>query len=226
VVLPDWPGATVGGVLAVGRSGVLRLGQGPVRDCLLQARFVDGRGTVVKAGGPTVKNVTGYDLCRLLVGSLGLLGFIGDVILRTRPRPAVRRWFAAEDVDPFAVHRALYRPAAILWDGTTTWLCLEGHPDDVAAELAATGAAERLAEVAGPPTLPSVGRASLHPRELSDLTGQFVAEVGVGVVHLDVPVPLPPLDPATDAPHRRLRAGFDPLGRLNPGRSLYREARK
>jgi hypothetical protein len=89
VALP--PGGTVGGALAVGQSDVLRLGRGPVRDVLLQARYVNAGGQVVKAGGPTVKNVSGFDLCRLLVGSRGTLGVLGEVILRTRPIPTSRR---------------------------------------------------------------------------------------------------------------------------------------
>ena len=88
VALPVQLGATVGGVVAVGRSSICRLGHGPVRDTLLQARVVLADATVVTAGGPTVKNVSGFDLCRLLVGSLGTLAIIGEVILRTRPLPA------------------------------------------------------------------------------------------------------------------------------------------
>src|SRR4029079_5570448 len=80
VALP--PGGTVGGALAVGRSGIRRLGDGPVRNTLLQARYVSAAGEVVKGGGPTVKNVSGFDICRLLVGSHGTLGFLGEVILR------------------------------------------------------------------------------------------------------------------------------------------------
>jgi FAD/FMN-containing dehydrogenase len=124
------PGGTVGGALAVGRSSVRRLAYGPVRDALLQAHVVTAWGEVAKAGGPTVKNVSGFDLCRLLVGSHGTLAFIGDVILRTRPLPMVSRWFAGE-TDPFALRARLYRPVAVLWDGTTTWVGLDGHPDDV-----------------------------------------------------------------------------------------------
>ena len=84
------PTGTVGGALAVGQSGIRRLGYGPVRDVLLQTRYVSAAGEVVKAGGPTVKNVSGFDLCRLLVGSRGTLGFLGDVIMRTRPARVVR----------------------------------------------------------------------------------------------------------------------------------------
>ena len=98
VALP--PGGTVGGALAVGRSGIRRLGDGPVRDAVLQARYVGADGAVVKAGGPTVKNVSGFDLCRLLVGSWGTLGFLGDVILRTRPRARCERWYTGA-LDPF-----------------------------------------------------------------------------------------------------------------------------
>jgi len=216
VALPPW--GTVGGALAVGQATVRRLGDGPVRDTLLQARVVTADGNVAKAGGPTVKNVSGFDLCRLLVGSQGTLAFIGDVILRTRPVPAASRWFAGP-ADPFEIRRRLYRPTSILWDGATTWVCLEGHPDDVEAQAALTG----LAEAAGPPPLPVGGRRSVPPGELPGLAatcGPFVAEIGVGVVHTDTPV-----EPAAPAPavvelHQRIKAAFDPRGRLNPGRSV------
>ena len=102
----------------------------------------------MKAGGPTVKNVSGYDLCRLLVGSLGTLGLIGEVILRTRPVPAVSRWFRGRHRrSRRACCAAVHRPACVLWDGTTTWVLLEGHPDDVDAQAVAAG----LAETDGPP---------------------------------------------------------------------------
>src|SRR4051794_7411363 len=133
VALPDEPGATVGGVLAVGHSGLRRLGWGPVRDVVLEVRYVSADGEVVKGGGPTVKNVSGFDLPRLLVGSLGTLGVLAEVVLRTRPLPAAEAWFAAHDgADPFAIGRALHRPACVLWDGTCTWVLLDGHPDDIA----------------------------------------------------------------------------------------------
>jgi glycolate dehydrogenase FAD-binding subunit len=205
-------GGTVGGALAVGRADVWRLGRGPVRDALLQARVVTAAGEVMKAGGPTVKNVSGYDLCRLFVGSLGTLAFVGEVILRTRPRPAITRWFAGE-TDPFALRSRLYRPASMLWDGATTWICLEGHPRDVEDQAAIAG----LAETSGPPVLPSGGRRSLPPASLRDLEGVFVAEVGVGVVHSASPAPVRAPDDAQRELHRRLKETFDPPHRLNPG---------
>jgi glycolate oxidase FAD binding subunit len=218
VALPDWPGATVGGVLAVGRSGVRRLGWGPVRDTLLEARYVSAEGRVVKAGGPVVKNVTGFDLCRLLVGSLGTIGLIAEVVLRVRPRPAVSRWLLG-DVDPFALRRRLHRPSSILWDGTTTWVLLEGQPADVDAQAVLAGSA--FTEVEGPPPLPSAGRESVRPSAVHQLTGSFVAEVGVGVVHRPHAAEAAAPDPSTVALHRRIKDLFDPTGRLNPGRSVF-----
>ena len=80
--------ATVGGVLATGLSGHRRLRLGPLRDRVLEVRFVTADGRLVKAGGPTVKNVSGFDLPRLLVGSLGTIGVLVQVTLRCQPRPA------------------------------------------------------------------------------------------------------------------------------------------
>jgi len=215
VALPSWDGATVGGVLAVGRSGIRRLRLGPVRDVLLEARYVSADGRVIKGGGPTVKNVSGFDLCRLLVGSLGTLGFLGEVVLRCRPLPAVARWFAGE-AEPFDLVHRLHQPSSILWDGSTTWLLLEGHPADVDAQAAAAG----LAEVDGPPPLPAGGRVSMRPSALRTLTGTFVAEIGVGIVHTADEAPPREVTPGVAELNGRVKRAFDPTGRLNPGRQV------
>jgi FAD/FMN-containing dehydrogenase len=214
---PADPGrATVGGVLAVGRSGIRRLGYGPLRDTVLEVRYVSAEGRLVKAGGPTVKNVTGFDLCRLLVGSLGRLGLLGEVLLRTRPRPEASRWLQG-DADPFDLRRRLATARSVLWDGGQVWVLLEGHSVDVEAEAAATG----LDSAAGPPPVPVGARRSVRPSAVGDLPGPFLAEVGVGIVHLDHdPGPGTPPDAATTLLHHRLLATFDPTGRLNPGRRV------
>lgn len=215
--------ATVGGVLAVGRSGVRRLRYGPVRDTVLEVRVVLAGGELVKAGGPVVKNVSGYDLGRLLVGSLGTIGFLGEVVLRCSPRPAVATWWHSEDADPFETRDRLFRPSSILWDGRSTWVLLEGGAADVRAERAALGAG--WAEVGAPPPVPDGGRRSLRPSQLRTLDlapGSFVAEIGVGIVHVADPADVAPsaLDPSTVELHRRVKAAFDPTGRMNPGRMV------
>ena len=219
VALPAWPGATVGGVLAVGHSGLRRLGWGPVRDAVLEVRYVSADGRVVKGGGPTVKNVSGYDLPRLFVGSLGTLGVIGEAVLRTRPIPACERWYAGEGVDPFALLRQVYRPASVLWDGTTTWMLLDGHPADVAQQARRSGLVE--VDRAAMPDLPP-HRWSLPPSALPALAadghGPFVAEVGVGVVHRTVAQPPRVVDASILELQGRIKDAFDPSGRLSPGR--------
>jgi glycolate oxidase FAD binding subunit len=219
VALPAWTGATVGGVLAVGHSGLRRLGWGPVRDAVLEVRYVSAEGHLVKGGGPTVKNVSGYDLPRLFVGSLGTLGLIAEFVLRTRPVPAYEQWFAADDVDVFALTRRLYRVTSVLWDGTTAWVLLDGHVKDVTAQAKSCGL-----HAIDPGTLPRLPeqRWSLAPSALSTLPddghGPFVAEIGVGVVHRTVPQPARTADPAVAALSARVKAAFDPTGRLAPGR--------
>jgi len=211
VALPA--GGTVGGALAVGLSDVCRLGYGPVRDVLLQAHYVSAAGDVVKAGGPTVKNVSGFDLCRLLVGSRGALGFLGAVILRTRPVPQHSQWHRGDCTDPAGVYPRLHRPTSVLWDGTTLWALLEGHPLDVHAEAEALG----LAPCDGPPPLPTGSRRSMPPSAIGSVEGTFVAEVGVGVVHHAEPWSPPERDARVVELARAVKAQFDPTGRLNPG---------
>lgn len=209
--------ATVGGVLAAGVSGLRRLRYGPVRDTLLEVRYVSAEGRVVKGGAPVVKNVTGYDIPRLMVGSLGTLGCLAEVVLRTTPRPATSRWLQKE-ADPFEARARLFRPSAVLWDGATTWVLLEGHDADVDAEVAALGPG--WTDVDGPPARPGAGRRSLPPGELASLTGTFLAEIGVGTVHTPDPVESAPVDLSAAHLHRAVKAAFDPTGRLNPGRSV------
>ncbi len=189
---------------------------------LLQVHYVSARGEIVKAGGPTVKNVSGFDLCRLLVGSRGTLGFMGEVILRTRPRASYEQWFTTAD-DPWAIMRTLYRPTSVLWDGSTTWVLLEGDPRDV-ADQAATAS---LVASDPPGELPSGGRWSMRPADLASLpgTGRFVAEIGVGIVHHELPAPMIRADDAVIELHLRIKEQFDPTGRLNPGVTVLRGAR-
>ena len=227
VNLPSSPrgSGTVGGALALGHSDVRRLGRGAVRDSVLRIRFVGHDGEMITAGGSTVKNVSGFDLCRLLVGSAGSLGFFSDVLLRTRPLPPRSTWWEvpADSAMVGAVYGSLFRPAALLWNGIVLRICLEGHPDDIDAAVA------RLTSLLGrspqESTAPNVSdfpvRWSVAPRLLGDVVarapGRCWAEIGVGTVHHTESQPRPPVQPAVALLERRLLESFDPTGRFNPG---------
>ncbi len=186
---PRVPEATVGGVLACGLSGSRRLRYGPLRDRILEVRFVTGDGRIVRGGGPTVKNVTGYDLPRLFVGSLGTLGVITQVTLRTQPRAECSQW-ARTDAAPAEVRDLLFRPATLAWDGRCTFVRLEGYAEDVTAEQEHAD----LVAVDAPPNWPGGahrGRVSIQPgalgalaRRLDDVDCAWLAEGGVGTVHV------------------------------------------
>jgi glycolate oxidase FAD binding subunit len=83
--------ATLGGCVSAGLSGPRRMQSGAVRDFMLGARLLDGEGCVRTFGGQVIKNVAGFDVSRLLAGSLGTLGVILDVSLKTVPRPVQER---------------------------------------------------------------------------------------------------------------------------------------
>lgn len=93
--------ATLGGAIATNTSGPRRFGHGTFRDYVIGISAVDAAGQLFKAGGRVVKNVAGYDICKLLVGSLGTLGIISQVTLKLRPMPdtSALLWFAFPTFD-------------------------------------------------------------------------------------------------------------------------------
>lgn len=214
VALDGPDGATVGGALMVGRSPLRRGRLGEAADALLQADCVGADGAAFTAGGPTVKNVTGYDLCRLLVGSLGTLAAVGRVILRTRPVPEDGRWLAGP-AEPDAVRPLVHRPATLLWDGTRTTVRIEGHGADVRSQadrLRAVG----LVEVEAPALPP------WRDRWTGTLPPGAVLECGAGVIHRGEPGPAPEVPAGVAALAARMRDAFDPDRRLNPGCDPHR----
>jgi glycolate oxidase FAD binding subunit len=84
---------TVGGLIAADRNGPLRLAYGKVRDFLIGLRVVMADGTIVRGGGKVVKNVAGYDLPKLFVGSFGTLGVIVEATFKVRPKPPDMRLY-------------------------------------------------------------------------------------------------------------------------------------
>ncbi|MDO9380003.1 MAG: FAD-binding oxidoreductase [Nocardioidaceae bacterium] len=148
------PGGTVGGVLATNASGARRTGFGTARDLLIGITMVRADGVVAKAGGRVVKNVAGYDIGKLLIGSAGTLGVIVDATFRLHPVPPSSRWVSAPVSDPrhalelaqTAVHSQVV-PAAVEigWDGDAgqVSVLLEGRADGVSARV------DRLRELLG-----------------------------------------------------------------------------
>ncbi|OAI56634.1 hypothetical protein AYO47_01980 [Planctomyces sp. SCGC AG-212-M04] len=118
--VPDARRATLGGAIAANTSGPRRFGQGTFRDYVIGISAVDGIGRPFSAGGRVVKNVAGYDLCKLLVGSLGTLAVITQVTLKLRPVAEAHRvyWLTAaspEQIEAWLVRLGLSqtRPVAI-----------------------------------------------------------------------------------------------------------------
>lgn len=101
--------ATIGGVLATNWNGPRRYGHGTIRDYVIGIHAVDGRGVAFQGGGRVVKNVAGYDFCKLLTGSLGTLGVITQLALKVKPRPAESGTVVAEYGDRATADAALGR---------------------------------------------------------------------------------------------------------------------
>jgi glycolate oxidase FAD binding subunit len=98
---------TIGGMIGAGLAGPRRIKAGGARDHLLGAHGVSGFGESFKAGGRVVKNVTGYDLCKLLAGSWGTLAVMTEVTLKVMPRPESERTLALRGLDDVTANRVM-----------------------------------------------------------------------------------------------------------------------
>src|SRR5215472_2960685 len=103
---------TLAGVIAGNLSGSRRVKSGAARDHFLGFRGVSGRGEVFKAGGKVVKNVTGYDLAKLMAGSFGTLAALEEVTVKVLPRPESACTILLGRLDPAAATRAMQRALA------------------------------------------------------------------------------------------------------------------
>ncbi|NIA69085.1 glycolate oxidase subunit GlcE [Pelagibius litoralis] len=162
-------GGSIGGVLACNLSGPRRIKAGAARDHFLGVESASGRGEIFKSGGRVVKNVTGYDLCKLLCGSYGTLAVMTDVTLKVLPRPQKTYTVLVLGLDDATAVKAMSRAL--------------GSPHEVSgaahlpAGLAAGSAVSYVAEAGGAVTAirlegpgPSVEyRCAALRRELADL---------------------------------------------------------
>jgi glycolate oxidase FAD binding subunit len=154
-------GATLGGTVAAGLSGPGRYRYGGVRDFILGERHVDGGGQVIHSGGKVVKNAAGFDIPKLMAGSLGSLGVLVELTFKVFPRPEAYATLRANYPSLDEAMAALYRLTGSQMDlhaldlapgpeGATLWVRLSGLaaalPDRLARLRGLTGGGEVLAE--------------------------------------------------------------------------------
>mgnify|MGYP003322988880 CR=1 FL=1 len=163
-------GCTVGGVLAVGRSSLRRGRVGALTESLLQADCVGANGMVFTAGGPTVKNVAGYDVSRLTTGAMGTLGVILDVSIRVHPLPESEKTLCYELTEEEALKkmnkvsgRPLPLTGACYYQGVLS-LRLSGSVEGVSAAVDVLGGSQ----VSGSESIWAALRDHSHPYFISD----------------------------------------------------------
>jgi glycolate oxidase FAD binding subunit len=151
--------ATFGGCVAAGLSGPRRASAGALRDFVLGAKIVDGQGRVMSFGGQVMKNVAGYDVARLLAGSLGTLALLAEVSVKVLPQPAAELTLALEMPPERAIeamNRWAGRPLPI---SATAW-----HEGELAVRLSGSPVALRAAREA-------IGGAALDAAQAEALWG-------------------------------------------------------
>lgn len=228
----EWPSdappeATVGGVIAAAANSPRRLKVGPVRDTVIEMEVVTGDGRLVKSGARTVKSVAGYDVHKLMTGSLGTLGVIVQVALKVRPRPPARRTVRIPGGLEAALRvlEAVPNPAAVLATPQVVELRLEGWPEEVDGQTEAARSVADTLDVAddGPFPVarpwegrPVVAEAAVAPSRLRELLGppfdRWGALVGVGLAWIGLGSP----EGSPDGELDRLRARAGVLGGIAP----------
>ena len=121
------PAATVGGMVAAGLSGPARAASGAVRDYVLGVQMLGGQGQALRFGGQVMKNVAGYDVSRLMAGSMGTLGLITEVSLKVLPRPVAEATVRLEVDQAQALRQLNLWAARPLPINASCWLRLDGR---------------------------------------------------------------------------------------------------
>jgi glycolate oxidase FAD binding subunit len=142
------PAATFGGCIAAGLSGPRRASAGALRDFVLGVKLVDGRGRALSFGGQVMKNVAGYDLARLVAGSLGTLALIAEASVKVLPKPAAEltlKLELSEEQALEAMNRWAGQPLPV---SGTAWRDRELHVRLSGAAAAVRAAAQKIGGVA------------------------------------------------------------------------------
>ena len=132
--------ATIGGIVASGLSGPARANAGAVRDFVLGATIMDGRGEVLRFGGQVMKNVAGYDVSRLMAGSMGTLGLLLEVSIKVLPVPVAQRTVCFEMDEITALRQINQWSAQPLPISASCW-----HAGTLSVRLSGAGAAVEAA---------------------------------------------------------------------------------
>ncbi len=164
-------GATLGGAVAAGLAGPRRAFAGAVRDFMLGATFVNGKGEIVSVGGKVMKNVAGFDLFRPMARSMGTLGVMLQVALRLIPLPEAEKTLLHEETDESAALQKMNQwptqtqaISAACWDGSAIRIRLSGS--EAGIHHAATLMGGELLEDTG------------YWQELNDLELEFFRDLG------------------------------------------------
>lgn len=145
------PESTVGGCVAAGLSGPRRAAAGSLRDFILGTKLLDSSGSVLEFGGEVMKNVAGYDVSRLLAGSMGIFGALVEVSIKVVPKPLVEKTHRldvdeAEALALFSQWRGKPLPvSATAWvpgEAPALWVRLSGSAPAVEAGARVVGGAE------------------------------------------------------------------------------------
>ena len=190
------PGGTVGGMVAAGLSGPGRIAAGALRDHVLGVRLLNGRGECLSFGGQMIKNVAGYDVSRLMAGSLGVLGVLLEVSLKVLPLPPASVTISLDCATQVDALRRLSVWAsqplpigATAWHDGQLWVRLDGAAAALRSARAALGG-EALDPRAGASWWTSV-RDQTHPFFDLDANARLR---GVRLWRLSVPRGVPPLE--------------------------------
>jgi len=202
-------GATLGGLLAAGDSGPSRLRYGNLRDLVIGVTLVLPDGTVARSGGHVIKNVAGYDLAKLVHGSMGSLALVAEVVVRLHPRPAESVTTVGEaDADQAAdaaarLTASTLEPTAVEWfttgDDATGRLVVRSDGSPVAVAVAAAGV-EAVLGAAG------VRASSCPPAEVPGLWDELARAVVGEQDETVVRVATLPSDLAATVAHARRAA--------------------